>query len=160
TSCTCASCVPCGSRTCTAARKARRHIESEANSCSPKVVVRSDDITDTAPQLTKRGPSKRVSIGTPTERRPELAMPVEIESILQHEDVQIVLEATEASGSVRQSELNDLTEAHEFDVFELDLLYRELETRGIECVDDTREVEKAPPPPPPPPVESTTDALQ
>ena len=86
-------------------------------------------------------------------------MPVEIESILQHDDVQIVLEASEASGTVRQSELNDLTEAHEFDVFELDLLYRELETRGIECVDDTREVEKAPPPPPPP-VESTTDALQ
>jgi len=66
-------------------------------------------------------------------------MPVEIESILQHDDVQIVLEASEASGTVRQSELNDLTEAHEFDVFELDLLYRELETRGIECVDDTRE---------------------
>jgi len=86
-------------------------------------------------------------------------MPVEIESILQHDDVQIVLEASEASGTVRQSELNDLTEAHEFDVFELDLLYRELETRGIECVDDTREVEKVPPPPPPP-VESTTDALQ
>ena len=89
-------------------------------------------------------------------------MPVEIESILQHEDVQIVLEACEASGTVRQSDLNDLTEAHEFDVFELDLLYRELETRGVETIDDTKEIEKAPPPPPPPPapVESTTDALQ
>ena len=65
-------------------------------------------------------------------------MPVEIESILQHEDVQILLEATEASGTVRQSEINDLTETHEFDVFELDLLYRELETRGVEIVDDTR----------------------
>src|SRR5215212_2765645 len=88
-------------------------------------------------------------------------MPVEIESILQHEDVQTVLEASEASGTVRQSELNDLTEAHEFDVFEFDLLYRELETRGVEIVDDTKEVEKAPPPPPAPvAVESTTDALQ
>jgi RNA polymerase primary sigma factor len=89
-------------------------------------------------------------------------MAVEIETILQHEDVQAVLEASEASGTVRQSELADLTEAHEFDVFDLDLLYRELETRGIEVVDDTKEVEKAPPPPPPPPaaVESTTDALQ
>src|SRR5215212_12216740 len=86
-------------------------------------------------------------------------MPVEIESILQHEDVQTVLEAAEASGTVRQSDLNDLTEAHEFDVFEFDLLYRELETRGVEIVDDTKEVEKAPPPPPPV-VESTTDALQ
>jgi RNA polymerase primary sigma factor len=88
--------------------------------------------------------------------------PVEIESILQHEDVQLLLEASEASGTVRQSEINDLTETHEFDVFELDLLYRELETRGVETVDDTKEVEKAPPPPPPPAptVESTTDALQ
>jgi RNA polymerase primary sigma factor len=86
-------------------------------------------------------------------------MPVEIESILQHEDVQLMLEASEASGSVRQSDLNDLTETHEFDVFELDLLYRELETRGVDVVDDTKEVEKAPPPPPPV-VESTTDALQ
>ena len=75
-------------------------------------------------------------------------MPVEIESILQHEDVQLLLETSEASGSARQSELNDLTELHEFDVFELDLLYRELETRGVEIVDDTKEVEKAPPPPP------------
>jgi hypothetical protein len=89
-------------------------------------------------------------------------MPVEIETILQHEDVQILLEATEVSGTVRQSDINDLTEAHEFDVFELDLLYRELETRSVEIVDDTKEAEKAPPPPPPPPptVESTTDALQ
>jgi len=86
-------------------------------------------------------------------------MPVEIESILQHEDVQLLLEASESSGSVRQSELNDLTELHEFDVFELDLLYRELETRGVDVVDDTKEVEKAPPPPPPV-AESTTDALQ
>jgi RNA polymerase primary sigma factor len=89
-------------------------------------------------------------------------MPVEIESILQHEDVQLLLETSESAGSVRQSELNDLTELHEFDVFELDLLYRELETRGVEIVDDTKEVEKAPPPPPPPApaAESTTDALQ
>jgi len=89
-------------------------------------------------------------------------MPVEIESILQHEGVQVFLETSEASGNARQSELNDLTELHEFDVFELDLLYRELETRGVEIVDDTKEVEKAPPPPPPPPVavETTTDALQ
>jgi RNA polymerase primary sigma factor len=93
-----------------------------------------------------------------TERRTEL--PVEIESILQHEDVQLLLETSESSSSVRQSELNDLTEIHEFDVFELDLLYRELETRGVEIVDDTKEVEKAPPPPPPAPVETTTDALQ
>src|SRR6266545_475267 len=70
--------------------------------------------------------------------------------------------ASAAWSTVRQSELNELTETHEFDVFELDLLYRELETRAVEIVDDTKEVEKAPPPPPPPAptVESTTDALQ
>src|SRR5262249_1320749 len=73
----------------------------------------------------------------------------------------MVLEASESSGAVRQSELNDVAEAHEFDGFDMDLLYRELETRGVEIVDDTKEIEKAPPPPPPPPtVESTTDALQ
>ncbi|MFL6019417.1 MAG: RNA polymerase sigma factor RpoD/SigA [Gaiellaceae bacterium] len=89
-------------------------------------------------------------------------MPVEIESIIQHEDVLLFLETSEASSSARQSELNDLAELHEFDVFDLDLLYRELETRGVEIVDDTKEVEKAPPPPPPPPApaETTTDALQ
>src|SRR5260370_23109751 len=87
-------------------------------------------------------------------------MPVEIESILEHDDVMTLLDAAETSGTVRQSELTEITEAHEFDVFDLDLLYRELETRGIELVDDTaeREAEKASPPPPPPPlVESTTD---
>jgi RNA polymerase primary sigma factor len=88
-------------------------------------------------------------------------MPVEIESILQHEDVVALLDATAESG-VRQSELNELIETHEFDVLEVDLLYREIETRGIEVIDDMRVVEERPkePPPPPPVVESTTDALQ
>ena len=88
-------------------------------------------------------------------------MPVEIESILQHEDVQTLLEQAETTSAVRQLELADVIEAHEFDVFEVDLLYRELETRGIDVVEEPdREAEKAPPPPPPPTVESTTDALQ
>jgi RNA polymerase primary sigma factor len=88
-------------------------------------------------------------------------MPVEIESILQHEDVIALLDATAESG-VRQTELNELIETHDFDVLEVDLLYREIETRGIEVIDDTRVVEERPkePPPPPPVVESTTDALQ
>src|SRR5438552_7978595 len=87
-------------------------------------------------------------------------MPVEIESILQHEDVQTLLEGAEASSTIRQSELTELVEAHEFDVFELDLLYRAFETRGIDVVEEPeKEPEKAPPPPTPT-VESTTDALQ
>jgi RNA polymerase primary sigma factor len=89
-------------------------------------------------------------------------MAVELESILLHEGVAALLDVAEQAGSVRQTELVDLTELHEFDVFELDLLYRELETRGVDIVDDTaeRQPEKAPAPPPPAPVESTTDALQ
>src|SRR5262249_42934552 len=75
---------------------------------------------------------------------------------------QVLLETAESAGTVRQSELTDVMDLHEFDVFDQDLLFRELETRGVEIVDDTREAEKAPPPPPPPvaAVESTTDALQ
>ncbi len=89
-------------------------------------------------------------------------MAVEIESILVHDAVVTLLDAAEQAGTVAQSELTEISDAHEFDVFELDLLYRELETRGIEIVDDSaeREPEKAPAPPPPAPVESTTDALQ
>src|SRR5215208_4069239 len=89
-------------------------------------------------------------------------MAVETETILQHEDVKTLLEAAEDAGTVRQTDLSPVTEAHEFDVFDLDLLYRELETRGVEIVDDTKEAEKLPPPPPPPPApaETTTDALQ
>ena len=88
-------------------------------------------------------------------------MPVEIESMLQHEDVVALLDATAESG-VRQTELNELIDTHDFDVLEVDLLYREIETRGIEVIDDTRVVEERPkePPPPPPVAESTTDALQ
>jgi RNA polymerase primary sigma factor len=93
---------------------------------------------------------------------------VEIEPILQHEDVQALLEACAESGATRQSELNELIETHEFDVFEVDQLYRELETRGIDVVEDTKPGfvpeekprEPAPPPPPTAAVETTTDALQ
>src|SRR5580765_3130626 len=89
-------------------------------------------------------------------------MPVEIESILVHDGVVTLLDAAEQAGTVRQSELTEITELLELDVFELDVIYRELETRGVDIVDDSaeREPEKPPAPPPPAPVESTTDALQ
>jgi RNA polymerase primary sigma factor len=89
-------------------------------------------------------------------------MPVEIESILVHDGVVTLLDAAEQAGTVRQSELTEITELLELDVFEVDLIYRELETRGVDIVDDSaeREPEKPPAPPPPAPVESTTDALQ
>ena len=99
---------------------------------------------------------------SPGKRAPEPLMAVEIDSIVQHEDVQTLLDASAEVGTVRQSEINELIETHEFDVLEVDLLFRELETRGIDVLDDT--IEREQPPPPPPPVqtvvESTTDALQ
>ena len=73
------------------------------------------------------------------------------------------LDGAEQSGSLRQSELNELLEPLQLDPLETDGIYRELEQRSIDVVDDTHE-EQEPPPPPPPvavaPVETTTDALQ
>ncbi len=86
-------------------------------------------------------------------------MTVEIESILQIEAVQTLVEAAELAGFVRQSELAEIIEICELDELELDMLHRELETRGLDLVED----EKAEAPPPPPPLhalETTTDALQ
>ncbi len=86
-------------------------------------------------------------------------MTIEIESILQIEAVQTLVEAAELAGFVRQSELAEIIEICELDELELDMLHRELETRGLDLVED----EKAEAPPPPPPLhalETTTDALQ
>ncbi len=85
-------------------------------------------------------------------------MAVEIDSILQIDELQILLEAAELAGSVRQSQLAELIELHELNALETDALYRELDQRSIEVLDDERV--EAPPPPPPMTAESTTDALQ
>src|SRR5690349_5889245 len=87
---------------------------------------------------------------------------VEIESILQHEDIQALLENAEATGSVRQPELGELIELHQLDALETDALFNELERRGIEIVDEPdKEKEKEPAPPPlQTSYETTTDALQ
>ena len=94
-------------------------------------------------------------------------MTVEIESILQHEDVQGLLENAESTGSVRQPDVADLIEAHQLDALETDAIWNELERRGIEITDTTEEPEKEEkkekePAPPPLQVsyETTTDALQ
>jgi hypothetical protein len=86
-------------------------------------------------------------------------MTVSIESILQHEDIQGLLENAETSGSVRQPELADLIEVHQLDELETDALFNELERRGIEVVEEP-EKEKEPPPPLQTSYETTTDALQ
>ena len=87
---------------------------------------------------------------------------MELDLLVANEELQQLLEAAEQSGSVRHSELHELLEPHELDPLEVDAVYRELEQRGIEVVDDEAAAEQAPPPPPPvaTPVESTTDALQ
>jgi RNA polymerase primary sigma factor len=83
----------------------------------------------------------------------------ETELLLRQEDVVVLLETAEANGTVRQSEVAELIEAHQLDTLEVDALFHELESRGIDVLDDERE-------PPPPPVvqqlsyETTTDALQ
>jgi RNA polymerase primary sigma factor len=91
-----------------------------------------------------------------------------IESILQNEELQALIESSELTGSVRQVELAEVLEARPLDPLETDALYRELDQRGIEIVDEEREQREreAPPPPPSPSLaqqlsyETTTDALQ
>jgi RNA polymerase primary sigma factor len=90
-----------------------------------------------------------------------------IESILQNEELQALIESSELTGSVRQVELAEVLEARPLDPLETDALYRELDQRGIEIVDEERAQREREPPPPPPPslaqqlsYETTTDALQ
>src|SRR2546429_2050881 len=90
-------------------------------------------------------------------------MTVEIESILQHEDIQGLLENAEGTGSVKQPELAELIEAHQLDALETDAICNELERRGIDVIPDEPEKEKEKEPAPPPlqtSYETTTDALQ
>src|SRR2546430_15097377 len=90
-------------------------------------------------------------------------MTVEIESILQHEDIQGLLENAEGTGSVKQPELAELIEAHQLDALETDAIFNELERRGNDGVAGGagRGEEKEPPPSPPPDsYETTTDAPQ
>src|SRR5437773_5176275 len=90
-------------------------------------------------------------------------MTVEIESILQHEDIQGLLENAEGTGSVKQPELAELIEAHQLDALETDAIFNELERRGIDVIPEEPEKEKEKEPAPPPlqtSYETTTDALQ
>jgi RNA polymerase primary sigma factor len=84
----------------------------------------------------------------------------EIERLVEIDDIRSLLEAAEVTGALRQAELADLIETHELDPLEVDLLRRELDTRGIDLLEAEPEKEPEPPPPAPIVVESTTDALQ
>ncbi|HWG54896.1 MAG TPA: sigma-70 family RNA polymerase sigma factor [Gaiellaceae bacterium] len=83
---------------------------------------------------------------------------VDIEQLLRTDEIQQLLDAAEQSGSLRAAELAELVETHELDALEQDVLYRELDRRGIELVESPPVEEAAPAPPPV--QETTTDALQ
>src|SRR5436190_2064725 len=87
---------------------------------------------------------------------------VEIESILQHEDIQALLESAETTGVVRHPELAELIELHQLDALETDALFNELERRGLELIDEPEKGKEKEPAPPPlqTSYETTTDALQ
>jgi RNA polymerase primary sigma factor len=88
--------------------------------------------------------------------------------LLLSDDLRRLIDASEERGSLLQSELNDVLEPLGLDALETDLVYRELETRQIEVVDDVRDDGAARIEPEPEPVtqplaiswETTTDALQ
>jgi RNA polymerase primary sigma factor len=87
---------------------------------------------------------------------------VEIESLLASDDVRAFVETCEAVGTIRSAELAEIVDTHELDALEQEALVRELETRGIELVEDLQPVpvEQEPVSPTAAAPESTTDALQ
>ena len=86
---------------------------------------------------------------------------VDIDHLLRNEDVLQLLDVAEQAGSLKAAELAEVVETHELDAFEQDALYRELDRRAIEVVDEPKAEEPAPvPAAAPPPQETTTDALQ
>ena len=92
-------------------------------------------------------------------------MPAETDILLWSDDLRQLVEAAEERGSLPQSELNEVLEPLSLDPLEIDAVYRELEQRQIEIVNDLGEdgepVVKAPEPPPLQiSWETTTDALQ
>jgi len=90
--------------------------------------------------------------------------------LLLSDDLQQLIDGAEERGNVRQSELNEVLEPLQLDPLETEAVYRELETRSIDLVNDLLadgEVAPQPLPEPAPPVppaqltwETTTDALQ
>ena len=76
-------------------------------------------------------------------------MSVDSEILLLSEDLQQLVETAEQSGTLRQTELNEVLEPLELDPLELESVLRELETRAIDLVDDV-EVEAASAPEPAP----------
>ena len=85
-------------------------------------------------------------------------MAVDFESLVQHEELQQLVEAAEVTGTIRYAELTEAFDLLQLDPLEVDAIYRELEQRGIDVIEN--EAEPAPAPLPPLSYETTTDALQ
>jgi len=84
---------------------------------------------------------------------------IDIGHLLHHEEIRQLLDGAEQAGSLRQSEVAEIVEAHGLDQLEQDALFRELEQRGIEILEELKLGEPSPAPAPVP-QETTTDALQ
>jgi RNA polymerase primary sigma factor len=87
---------------------------------------------------------------------------LEIDNLLTSDDLRVLVETWEAAGTMRQADLAEIVETHELDPLEQEALLRELETRGIEIVEEAP-VPVGPPEADPEPeavAEATTDALQ
>jgi RNA polymerase primary sigma factor len=88
---------------------------------------------------------------------------VDIDQLLRNDEIQQLLDAAEQAGSLRATELNEIVETHELDALEQDAVFRELDRRGIELVEEPAAAAEEPPAPAPAPAapqETTTDALQ
>ena len=93
-------------------------------------------------------------------RTPPLMTTVDIDHLLGNDELQQLLDAAEQAGSLKATDLGDIVETHELDALEQDALYRELDRRGIEIVEEAQPEEPAPAPAAAVPQETTTDALQ
>ena len=93
-------------------------------------------------------------------RRRRSMTTVDIDHLLRNDELQQLLDAAEQAGSLKATDLAEITDAHELDALEQDALYRELDRRGIEVVEEPQPEEPAPAPAAAAPQESTTDALQ
>src|ERR1700748_717201 len=65
-------------------------------------------------------------------------MIVDVERLLESEDLARLVEVAEGRGRVRASQLNEVLETLQLDGLESESIYRELEKRAIEVVEDRR----------------------
>jgi RNA polymerase primary sigma factor len=112
--------------------------------------------------MVREGVSTDASIGRTTGIAMATAQTPILEILLEHDDVQQVLDQADQSGTLRSTELAELVDVHALEELEVEILRAELEQRGIDIVEAPQQEEAIEPPPPPLPTseETTTDALQ